>query len=175
MATTSNQRGFLSSVRQKQLTKPVVNPKVRKTVKQCNLSQAHNLSGVVKTVANGEKTKVRNQNGQALRRKVNRRRGRVVTEVRSGARILGKCQTLVAGRGVAKHVCLPANQLVANKEDQADDRCIFGHVENLLDLLLDFGHDLNAITLLGGNKSSVLLHVIRVSVMSSVAVFLGGG
>ena len=150
----------------------MVNPKVGKTVQQCNLGQAHNLSGVVKTVGNSEKTEIRNQNCQTLRRKVDGRHGGVVTEVASSAGILGKCQTLVAGRGVEEHVRLPADKLVSNEEDQTDDRCVFSHVENLLDLLLDLSHDVRAAVLLGGNEGSILLHVIGVSVMSSMAVFL---
>jgi hypothetical protein len=136
------------------------------------LGQTHNLSSVVKTVGNSEKTKIRNQNSQTLGRKVDRRHGGVVTEVGSSARILGKCQTLVARRGVEEHVCLPADQLVSNKEDQANDRCILGHVEDLLDLCLDLSHGVRATVLLCGNEGSVLLHVVGVSVMSSVAVFL---
>jgi len=150
---------------------PVVDPKVRKTVEQCNLSQTHNLSGVVKTVTNSEKTEIRNQNSQSLRRKVDGGHGREMTEVLSSARILGKCQTLVAGRCVEEHVSLPADELMSNKEDQADNRGILSHVEDLLDLRLNFSHGVRAAACLGGNKGSVLLHMVGVSVMSSMAVF----
>jgi hypothetical protein len=150
----------------------VVDPKVRKTVEQCNLSQTHDLSGVVKTVDNSEKTEIRNQNSQTLGRKVDGGHGREVTEVLGSARILRKCQTLVAGRGVEEHVCLPADQLMSNEEDQADNRGILGHVEDFLDLGLDFSHGVGAAGCLSGNKGSVLLHVVGVSVMSSMAVFL---
>lgn len=140
----------------------MVNPEVGKTVQECNLGQSHNLGGVVETVSDSEETKIRDQNSQALRGEVDGRHGRVVTEVRGSARVLGKCQTLVAGGCVEEHVCLPADQLVSNEEEQANDRGILSHVEDMLDLLLDLGHEVVAI-LLGRNECSVLLHVVGVS------------
>jgi hypothetical protein len=95
----------------------VVDPKVRKAVEQCNLSQTHNLGGIVKTVDNSKKTEIGNQNSQTLGRKVDGGHGREMAEVLGSARILGKCQTLVAGRCVEEHVCLPADELMSNKED----------------------------------------------------------
>lgn len=150
----------------------MVDPKVGKTVEQRNLSQAHDLSRVVKTVTNSKKTKIRNQDSQTLGRKVDRRKGGVMTEVGSGTGILEVCKTLVARRGVEEHVSLPADELMTNEEDQADNRCIFGHVENCLDLLLDLGHEMHAVILLCGNECSILLHMVGESVMSSMAVFL---
>jgi hypothetical protein len=101
----------------KKRTEPMVHPKVRKAVEQCNLSQTHDLSSVVKTVDNSKKTEIRNQDSQTLGRKVDRGHGREMTEVLGSARILGKCQTLVAGRCVEEHVCLPADELMSNKEN----------------------------------------------------------
>lgn len=151
----------------------MVNPKVGKAVKECNLGQSHNLGGVVETISDCEKTKIRDQDSQTLGRQVDGRHGRVVAEVRGSARVLGKCQTLVAGGCVEEHVCLPADQLVSNEEEQADDRGILSHVEDMLDLLLDLGHDL-VVVLLSRNECSVLLHVVGVSVMSGMAVLLYG-
>lgn len=150
----------------------MVDPKVGKTVEKRHLSQSHNLSSVVETVTNSKQTKIRNQNSQTLGRKVDRRKGGVMTEVGSGTRVLEVCKTLVARRGVEEHVSLPADELVSNKEEQADNRCIFGHVENCLDLFLNLGHEMHAVVLLCGNECSILLHVVGESVMSSMAVFL---
>lgn len=151
------------------LTKPVVDPKVGEAVQEHDLSCAHDLNGIPETEAHSNQTEIRNQDSQALRGEKDGREWRIVAEVGSGAGILGERKTLVAGRGVEEHVCLPANQLMSDKKDQADNRGVFSHVEEVLDFLLDSGHDLRVL-LSGGNECGVLFHVVCVSVVASMRI-----
>lgn len=149
---------------------PVVDPEVGNSIEQEGGQAANSLASQVESVSDQSQTDIGDQDVQGLLGAEDDGCGLEVGLAEPAALAL---QTLRTSRDVEQQVCLPSEQLVADKLDQVHSRGL------LKQLAIDAQvrppgacGDLALVVLLGrGDESHILLHVAGVHVVASVAEF----